>query len=143
MTKPEAMKPGSWSFISWLRGFLFQPSVFLGKRHLLVGLAVCACLHLASIRTGRITPANADVPVAIEGSFERDGQYPGEAFAGALKVRAWGSWSGSDDNLGSIAIGSFPAPRILRLGISGYPNYEGNFLRVELADGSHSIRIKT
>ena len=117
--------------------------MFPGKRHLLIGLAVCACLHLASICTRRIAPAYADVPFATEGSFERDGQYPGEAFAGAAKVRAWGSWSGSDDNMGSIAIGPFPAPRILRFGISGYPSYEDNFLRVERADGSHSIRIKT
>src|SRR5687767_15277211 len=128
MIKQEARKSGIRSIIPWLPGFLLRPSVFLGKHNLLVGLAICAGLHLASIRATRITPAHAEVSAATEGSFERDGQYPGEVFAGAVILRAWGSWSGSDDNMGSIAIGPFPAPAILRFGLSGYPNHDGNFL---------------
>jgi hypothetical protein len=106
--------------------------VFPFKRYLIVGLAICAALQLASVRSRRITPAHADVAVSATGSFQPDGQYPGEPFTRAIEVRTWGSWSGSDDNQGTITIGPFPAPRVLRFGVGGYPNNPGNSLRVEL-----------
>jgi hypothetical protein len=111
--------------------------VFLSKRHLIIGLAVCAIVQLAALKTRRITAAQPDVPVAIEGSFQRDGQYPGAPFANAVGVRAWGSWSGSDDNVGSLTIGPFRAPSVLRFGAGGYPNNPGNILQVELAGTSN------
>ncbi|MGH7945090.1 MAG: hypothetical protein ACREF9_08790, partial [Opitutaceae bacterium] len=117
-------------------------TVLFGKRQLLIGLAVCAFLQVASLRTRRIVPALPDIPIATVGLFEPDGEYPGEAFTNASSVRKWGSWSGSDDNAGTITLGPFPAPRRLRLGIGGYPGHEGNALRLELADQSRSMPLK-
>ena len=118
--------------------------MLFGKRHLLIALAlaICAFLQIASVRTRRIIPARPEVPVATEGFFQPDGEYPGEALANRSGVRAWGSWSGSDDYAGTITIGPFPAPRQLRLGISGYPGHEGNALRAELADGSRVFPLE-
>lgn len=109
---------------------------------MLVGVALAAVLQLASLQSRRISPALAEVPVATAGSFQPDGEYPGEPFADARGVRAWGSWSGSDDNAGTITLGPFPAPRMLRFGVSGYPDHEGNVLSVERVDGSQSLAIK-
>ncbi len=106
--------------------------MLLSKRHLIIGLAVCAILHVACLRTRHLTPAHSAVVIAAAGSFQPDGWYPGEPFAGAKGVRAWGSWSGADENMGTLAIGPFPAPRILRFGLSGYPTNPGNRLEVEL-----------
>src|SRR4051812_42519692 len=107
--------------------------VLFSKRQLLVGLILCAVLQLASLRSRRITPAFTAVQVDASGSFKPDGQYPGERL-NATGVRGWGSWSGSDDNTGSITIGPFPAPRILRFAVGGYPDHAGNSLSVERLD---------
>ena len=107
-------------------------SVLFSKRFLLLALAVCAALHVACLRSRRITPALPDVAVATTDSFQPNGGYPGEPFAHAAGVRAWGSRSGSDDNTGTLTIGPFAAPRILRFGASGYPGKSGNEWRVEL-----------
>lgn len=115
--------------------------MFLRKRHLVIALAICAALYAASLGTRRITAAQSDVPIAAEGSFQPDGQYPGEAFVHATGVRAWGSWSGSDENTGTLTIGPFPAPRILRFGVGGYPNNPGNHLRVELVGTEQQLPI--
>jgi hypothetical protein len=103
------------------------------RRYLLLALALCAALYAASLGTRRIAPAHRDAAAQIEGAFTRDGQHPGEPFARAPGVRAWGSWSGHDDNEGSLAIGPFPAPRILRFALGGYPDKPGNQVFVELA----------
>ena len=71
-------------------------SVLFSKRFLLIALVVCAALHVAGLRSRRLTPAWPNVAVATTGSFKPDGAYPGEPFAHAVGVRAWGSWSGSD-----------------------------------------------
>lgn len=115
--------------------------MFPGKRHLLIGLAVCAVLHMASLGTRRLAPADATIAVATNGSFQPGGQYAGDPFTNAVGVRTWGSWSGSDENTGTIAIGPFPAPRILRFGIGGYPDNAGNRLRVELVGTKEQIPI--
>ncbi|WP_414663862.1 hypothetical protein [Horticoccus sp. 23ND18S-11] len=115
--------------------------MLLRPRHLFVAIAVCALLQIASLTTRRITPALPAVAVATEGSFTPDGQYPGERFTGAAGVRAWGSWSGADANTGTIRIGPFPAPRILRFGIGGYPSDPANILRVELVGTAEVLPI--
>ncbi|MSU50222.1 MAG: hypothetical protein EXS37_14245 [Opitutus sp.] len=112
------------------------------KRHLILGLAVCAILHMASLGTRAIRPAQADVAVTAEDSFQPNGWYAGAPFANAATVRAWGSWSGSDENTGAINIGPFPAPRILRFGLGGYPDNAGNTLYVELAGTAERLPIK-
>lgn len=116
--------------------------MFPTKRQLLLGLAVCAVLLLASLGSHRLTPAHTGVAVSIEGSFTRDGQFPGEPYPDAVGVRAWGSWSGSDDNLGKLTIGPFPAPRLLRFGLGGYPDHAGNTLHVELVGTKEQREIK-
>jgi hypothetical protein len=115
--------------------------VFLRKRHLVVGLACCALLHVSSIRTRRILPLASETPVRTEGAFQPDGHYPGEPFAGASGVRSWGSWSGGDQNVGRFVLGPFTAPRVLRFGVGGYPDSPGNSLRLELAGTPHCIDI--
>ena len=71
----------------------------------------------------KITPLHPALETRIAGGFtEGDGGwYPGEPFVTAQPVRAWGSWSGSDENTGTLALGPFPAPSRLRFAIGGYP----------------------
>ena len=102
-----------------------------GKRQLLIGLAIGVCLQIAAGVTRRILPAQPEVPAAIDGSFQPGGEYPGQPFADAVGVRSWGSWSGSDENVGTLTIGPFAAPRLLRFGASGYPANAGIQLRLE------------
>ena len=116
--------------------------MLFSKRYLLFGVALCAILNIASRRLLRITPAHGEVPVATEGSFAPGGWYPGEPLADAVGVRAWGSWSGSDENTGTFALGPFSAPRILRLALSGYPDHPGNDVHVELAGTAARRAIK-
>ena len=101
-------------------------------RHLIFALLACALLYTAALTTRRITPAWPQLGVQPEGAFKPDGQYPGEPFADAAGVRTWGSWSGSDDNLGALTLGPFPAPTVLRFAVGGYPTHAGNELYVEL-----------
>jgi len=117
-------------------------AVSLPQRLLLLGLAVCALLHFASRGTRMHTAAFPAVAVATEGSFKPEGWYPGEPFADTREVRAWGSWSGGDENTGTLAIGPFPAPRRLRVGVGGYPNDAQNILRLERVDTAEQIPIK-
>lgn len=79
--------------------------------------------------------------MAATGSFTPDGQYPGEPFARTEGVRSWGSWSGADDNTGSFRLGPFPAPRVLRVGIGGYPNNPDNTLEVVRRDNGSRLRL--
>ncbi len=116
-------------------------SVLSPPRFLLLGLAVCALLLFASRQTRPLLPAHRDAPAAATGSFQPDGWYPGEPFAHARGVRAWGSWSGGDENTGTLALGPFPAPRVLRFGIGGYPDHAGNRLHVELAGTATRLPI--
>src|SRR5213079_2149743 len=111
------------------------------KRYFLLALAICAVLYAASRAGRRITPASKELAATAEGSFTRDGQYPGAAFADAVKVRGWGSWSGSDDNQGTLTLGPFPAPRVLRFGAGGYPDHAGNELFVERTDTAARLPI--
>lgn len=115
--------------------------MFPGKRHLLVGLALCAVLLVASLRTRQLRPAHPNVAIATVGSFQLNGAYPGEPFANAGALRLWGSWSGSDENTGTITIGPFPAPRILRFGLTGYPAHEGVRLHAELDGGAEKFPL--
>ncbi|MES2693426.1 MAG: hypothetical protein V4773_08135 [Verrucomicrobiota bacterium] len=109
---------------------LFRP------RYLLLGIAVCAVLFLAHQWSLRLTPALPSVAVSATETFTEGGWYPGKPFAHAVGVRAWGSWSGSDDNVGTLILGPFPAPRILRFGLGGYPDKAGNSIVIEnLATG--------
>jgi hypothetical protein len=116
--------------------------VLFGRRQLLFAIAICAVLHVLGMRTGRIVPEDPNLGVATEGSFQPGGQYPGEPFTHAAGVRSWGSWSGSDENVGTLLIGPFPAPRMLRFGAGGYPAKEGNSLRVELVGTAEFRDVK-
>jgi len=107
--------------------------VFPTTRQLLLGIAVVAALLATNPGKQPILPAHPEAAVALEGSFTPNGQFPGTPYAHAEGVRAWGSWSGSDDNVGRITVGPFPAPRLLRVGVGGYPTHPGNTLQVELA----------
>ncbi len=109
--------------------------------HLLLAFGVCTLLFFASLAARRIAPAQRDVAVTATGSFQRGGSYPGEEFREAKNVRAWGSWSGSDENTGTLRIGPFPAPRVLRFGIGGYPSNPGNTLHVELVGTAERLPI--
>lgn len=115
--------------------------MLIRRRYLLLALVACVILQAASHALRRITPAHPDVAVAASGSFTPDGWYPGAPFADAVNVRGWGSWSGSDANTGTIRIGPFPAPAILRFGIGGYPNDPANSLRVELVGTAEQLPI--
>src|SRR3954465_10068392 len=96
----------------------------------------CAALYLVTQARLRIAPAVQNVEVTLNGKFTPGGQYPGQPFSAAGAVRNWGSWSGSDDNEGSLAIGPFAAPAVLRIGLSGYPDHEGNELYLEKVDST-------
>ncbi len=100
-------------------------------RLLLLGLAVSALLFAASGLLRALRPAFRDVPAAATGSFQPDGWHPGEPLASARGVRAWGSWSGSDENTGTLALGPFPAPERLQFAVTGYPARPGLQLFVE------------
>ena len=117
-------------------------SFLFSRRLLLIALGVCVVLQGLSLRARRIVPAHNGVAVATTGSFQPAGWFPGEAFAQTHGVRAWGSWSGADDNAGTIEIGPFPAPRVLHLGASGYPAQSGNTLQVELAGTGRRLPLK-
>ncbi len=112
------------------------------KRFLLLGLAICALLHIATRSTRLHHPAFPKVEVAAEGSFKPEGWYPGEPFADTRGVRAWGSWSGGDENIGTITIGPFPAPKWLRFGLGGYASDAKNLTRLELVDTAEQLPLK-
>ncbi len=86
-------------------------------------LVLCAALYGGSQIAMKIAPMHPALETRIEGGFtEGDGGWhPGESFVTAQPVRAWGSWSGSDENTGTLAIGPFLAPSRLRFAIGGYP----------------------
>jgi hypothetical protein len=113
----------------------------LKRVHLLLALAVCALLLVATFFLRRLAPTYPDVGVEASGSFTPGGWYPGDELRHASAVRAWGSWSGSDENLGALRVGPFPAPRVLRFAIGGYPNNAGNTLRLELAETGEALPI--
>ncbi|MBI5689405.1 MAG: hypothetical protein HZC55_04855 [Verrucomicrobia bacterium] len=97
---------------------------------LAVALGCCA----ATIPGRAITPAFPGLAAQTEGTFPRDGQYAGEPFERASGVRLWGSWSGSDENTGTLTLGPFPAPAVLRLALGGYFSVAGNALALERTD---------
>jgi len=101
-------------------------------------LALCAALYVGSQIAVKITPLHPALESHLEGGFtEGDGWYPGEPFVTAQPVRAWGSWSGADENTGSLAIGPFPAPSRLRFAIGGYPGKTDIIVVAErVADGA-------
>jgi hypothetical protein len=103
-------------------------------RALIFGVLLCASLFAWMRLELGTAPAFSNLGVETEGGFVRNGEFPGEPFADANRVRRWASWNGSDANTGTIAIGPFPAPHVLRLWISGYPGREGLRLYVERAD---------
>ena len=113
----------------------------LSKRPLLLllaALATCALLFLAHRRSLRLTPAFPALRATVTGEFTAGGGwYPGTPLAHATPaLRAWGSWSGSDDHRGQLILGPFPAPRVLRFGVGGYPSNPGISLVVQRADAS-------
>ncbi len=112
-------------------------------RFVAVALVAVALLYVASQRAKRITPAFPALETVATGSFAADGWYPGDPFAHAAPtLRAWGSWSGDDANLGTLTLGPFPAPRVLRFGLGGYLTTPGNFLHVELAGTAQKLPIE-
>jgi hypothetical protein len=121
-----------------MRAELFKSPRFLATAAVVVGVL----LWLANQQAAKIQPAFSSVPVVAKGSFTPGGWYQGEPFAHAEGVRAWGSWSGADDNQGTIVIGPFAAPAVLHCGVSGYPDDSGNTLAVELIETRHRIEVK-
>ena len=103
-------------------------------RHLMLALLGCALLYAANRATLGITAAFPGVESKAEGHFIRDGHFRGGAVAPAVGVRLWGSWAGSDENTGTLVLGPFPAPAVLRFAVGGYPARAGNQLHVERAD---------
>ena len=115
------------------------------RRTGLVGGAVCLCLALqiAVVITRQLTPAFADLPAKTAGSFQRDGEFPGEPLAGAHGLRTWGSWGGDDLHTGRLELGPFPAPSTLRFAAGGYPARAGNQLYVERTDPKARLPVAT
>ena len=107
-------------------------SLLNSKRRLVIAVTIVAALQIAHTRARRITSAQPGVAAALEGSFQLGGVHPGEPLD-VRGVRAWGSWSGSDDHHGTITLGPLPSPRVLHLAISGYPNLPGNSVVAEIA----------
>ncbi|HTU00443.1 MAG TPA: hypothetical protein VMG58_01455, partial [Candidatus Sulfotelmatobacter sp.] len=103
-------------------------------RALVAGVLLCASLFGWMRLERRTAPAFRNLGVETDGGFVRDGEFPGEPFADARRVRRWASWNGSDANTGRIALGPFPAPHALRFWASGYPGRAGLHLYVERAD---------
>jgi hypothetical protein len=111
-------------------------------RRFLLALAVCVTLYGAMRHSLRIVPAHHGLAARIEGSFlENRGWYRGEPFITHRPVRAWGSWSGSDLNTGSLTLGPFPAPAHLRFAVGGYPPYPGLALRLDRPGTTETIAI--
>ncbi|WP_404421225.1 hypothetical protein [Nibricoccus sp. IMCC34717] len=76
--------------------------------------------------------------VEVTGSFQRNGQH-WEAIepAGMPRPRLWGSWSGGDENTGTIQLGPFLAGERLRFFTCGYPATPGiRVFLVRLQDGA-------
>ncbi len=78
----------------------------------------------------------------LEGAFKPDGHFPGEPLPYALNVRLWGSWAGSDANTGTLTLGPFVAPTVLRLALSGYPNRAGNEIHLVRPDTGARLPLK-
>ncbi|MES2696238.1 MAG: hypothetical protein V4773_22390 [Verrucomicrobiota bacterium] len=106
-------------------------------------LAVVLMLLASSPAFNRMRPGYSGLPSQIEGSFTRDGQYPGEALANAFDVRSWGSWSGDDAHTGVIRFGPLRAPARLRVAFSGYPLNQGIQLFLERTDTKARLPIYT
>jgi hypothetical protein len=111
---------------------------------LVVAFFACALLYISAPDRGSVRPVGAPASATIEGTFALGGVYPGEPFPYGSELRAWGSWSGSDENVGRLALGPFPAPRILHLAVSGYPGHAGNqlFLEQVATRARHPITAK-
>ncbi|HVU35380.1 MAG TPA: hypothetical protein VHE61_18225 [Opitutaceae bacterium] len=104
--------------------------------HLLAAIGVCVVLGLAAGAGRGLTSAFPDAGVKIEGTFPRNGGYPGAPLRNATNLRSWGSWAGSNTHQGTITFGPFVAPSTLTFAISGYPTQPGNAVFLERT-GSH------
>jgi hypothetical protein len=112
-------------------------------RHLSIALTICALLYVAHLGTRHMSPAETNLAIAVTGEFKADGQYPGELLRHASTVRRWGSWAGSDENLGTLTLGPFPAPARLRFGAAGYPSNPGIQIYVERAVTHERLPVKS
>jgi hypothetical protein len=68
----------------------------------------------------------------------RDGEPRGESPGAGGPF--WSSWNGSNEGKGSLALGPFPAPRVLGLPVCGFPHLDGN--RLYLENGATSDRME-
>ncbi|PAW65469.1 MAG: hypothetical protein B9S34_10890 [Opitutia bacterium Tous-C1TDCM] len=106
---------------------------------LLLGAACYAAMHVSL----RIAPAHENLGAKLEGRIaEGEGWYPGEPFATHRPVRAWGSWTGSDENTGALTVGPFPAPVRLRFAVGGYPPTPGISLRLERPGTTDTLPVE-
>jgi len=108
-----------------------------------IALLACLALQLAVVITRQISPAFTELPAKTAGSFQRDGEFPGEPLAGAHGLRTWGSWGGDDVKTGRLELGPFPAPPTLRFAAGGYPARPGNGLYLERADTQARLPVAT
>jgi hypothetical protein len=79
-----------------------------------------------------------ELPQHVEGKFTRNGVYPTTRWIfGGARPRMWGSWSGSDKNIGSLTVGPFRVKPVFRLAFSGFPTRIGNELYLQrVRDGA-------
>lgn len=112
----------------WLR-YAFMRARYLVAAVFLAGVLIVWASHERESR-----PLGTNIAVKTEGGFVRDGEYPGRPFLGSPSVRLWGSWNGADSNTGIIQFGPFPAPRVLRFWLCGYPRHDGIQIYAERED---------
>ena len=107
----------------------------MNLRRLLFVVVAGSLALIATKALRRFGPTNPPPAVQVQGTFVRDGQYPGEPLRLQPGLRVWGSWAGSDANTGTLRIGPFLASAHLRLAVSGYPHHQGgNNLYLELPE---------
>jgi hypothetical protein len=114
----------------------------MNLRLLLAALTLCVATFIATLVTRSISPAITGLTANTKGEFLLGGQNVGEPLVHAEGVRLWGSWAGSDENTGTLALGPFLAPPVLRFAVSGYPTQEDNRIYIEHVATKAQIPVK-
>lgn len=101
-------------------------------------LLLCGAIVIAASASGQTPQRIRELPSKVEGKFTRNGVYPTTRWIfGGARPRIWGSWSGSDKNLGSLTVGPFRVKPVFRLAFAGFPTRIGNELYLQrVRDGA-------